>query len=182
MGYTFGDATRWQREGHPLTADEARQHFDLTSYGVFNSGQGVVQQWVDLAEMTRTTVEPQGPEQRICWDRWNRILRLGVAQDDDVARKFLGKPWVRVTKEAHNHSWWAAAEGRAEFSEPSREPGDAVGRELVTKVGGYYDLLPEEIYRKAVDQRWLVVRIHVTRFHGALRPEDEWEWEEPMYW
>lgn len=29
----------------------------------------------------------------------------------------------------------------------------------------------------------LVVRLHVTRLYGALRPEDEWDaGEEPTYW
>lgn len=63
---------------------------------------------------------------------------------------------------------FAVAEGEAEVSDISREPGDAVGQEI-------WDMLPEEMrpddqhafFASRVEERRVVIRLNVTRLYGA---------------
>lgn len=141
---------------------------------------GVAQHWVDLAQIGRVTSQVSGVLRTFGWDGPARIARLLGEQGGDFVRMFAGKPWARLSSGAHDDSRWAAAEGRVEISEPSREPGDAVGGEL-RMVDPFSRHASEESCQRAVEQKLLVIRIHVTRIYGAVRPESEWE-EVPRYW
>ena len=148
----------------------------------FAGNSGWLRHWFDLAQMVRDTGGSGAIRETFCWDSPARMARLWGSQDGRLVAGFRGRPWARLSCDAADRSWGVVAEGRVELSEPTREPGDATGRELMTKTTAYGSRAHER-YQEAVDRRMLVVRLHITRLYGVVRPEHEWDaWEEPTYW
>jgi len=63
---------------------------------------------------------------------------------------------------------FAVAEGEAEVSEPTAEPGDAIGRELLSLTPGFDDPAQEAAFlAQAVAERRVVIRLRVSRLYGT---------------
>jgi hypothetical protein len=63
---------------------------------------------------------------------------------------------------------FAVAEGDAEVSEVTSEPGDAVGQELLALTPGFEDPAQEAAFlRQAVKERRVVIRLRVSRLYGT---------------
>ncbi|MGW1670284.1 hypothetical protein [Streptomyces sp. NPDC002324] len=180
MGHFDSDEDASHDGRRPLT--EAEVAWCLTRDGELRGNSGTLQHWVDLAQMVRATGRTRGVWERWCWDNRARVARLYDSNSGHRLSMFERHPWARLICNDLHHRWWVALEGRVEISEPSREPGDAVGRELVMKTDVLWKRR-EEKYQQAVDLRLRVIRIHVVRLYGAAKPEREWvEYEEPTYW
>lgn len=117
------------------------------------------------------------------WDPQARIVRMSCRQDDDWVQMFRAAPWARIYQNSADNRLWVVAEGKVEISAPSLEPGDEIGQELYKTCRSPRVRSDEqEDYRRLAESRTVVLRVHVTQLYGAIRPEDEWQEPEPMYW
>ncbi|MFD5317866.1 pyridoxamine 5'-phosphate oxidase family protein [Streptomyces sp. NPDC127098] len=103
------------------------------------------------------------------WDEDRRLLRVSSTADRGKPRQLSRDPHAALHVSTANHMAFAVVEGTAEVSEPTREPGDKVGRELLS-------LLPEppadqaaeaEFLREQVAERRVVIRIRADRLYGT---------------
>ncbi|MCX4546383.1 hypothetical protein [Streptomyces sp. NBC_01565] len=125
-----------------------------------------------------------GGELRVHYDPVTRIARmkLSTIHHGNLVQTLGASPWVRLVRNGEYNGWWVAAEGKVEISEPSRELGDDVGRELLVTYRGA-GFSEDRVYREAVSAQLVVVRMSVANVYGAHRPEAETdEIPEPMYW
>ncbi|MFF9011462.1 hypothetical protein ACF09C_00600 [Streptomyces sp. NPDC014870] len=171
--------------GGPMSDAEASYAFRGPGRGGIYGYDGHLRAWAEQEQMGRFEGERlSGGEVRYYWEPATRIVRLGVSTiyESALLEMLRANPWVRIVREGPYGGSWAAAEGKIEISEPSRELGDDVGRELLitARLNGYSE---QRVFKEAVAGRDVVVRMRVTRLYGAHRPKAEHdEWEEPMYW
>lgn len=101
------------------------------------------------------------------WYPAERLLRITSVAGRIKVRHFQADPRASLYVSTPDFLRYAVAEGTAEVSDPSRTPGDAVGRELL-EMDGTVALADEEAFlQNMVADRRLVIRIHVTHLYGG---------------
>ncbi|WP_214410253.1 PPOX class F420-dependent oxidoreductase [Sphaerisporangium fuscum] len=101
------------------------------------------------------------------WSPQERRLRISTTAGRLKARHLRNDPRATLHVSAGPFSY-AVAEGLAEVSEPSRTPGDAVGRQLLALTPGFDDPADEAAFleQMVADER-VVLTIAVTRLYGT---------------
>ncbi|MFC6881322.1 MULTISPECIES: PPOX class F420-dependent oxidoreductase [Actinomadura] len=101
------------------------------------------------------------------WDPDERIIRIPSVADRIKVRHLLRDPRATFQVEGETVLSYAIAEGEAEVSEATAEPGDAVGRELL-RLFGITDPADEaEFFERMVRDRRVVIRLRVSRVYGT---------------
>jgi len=98
-----------------------------------------------------------------------RIARISVTADRAKTRNLARDPRASLHVTIPDFWRWVVAEGTADLSPVTTEPGDAVGQELLA----LHDAVqraphsdPVEFFAAMVADRRQVVRLHVERFYG----------------
>ncbi|MFD1936623.1 MULTISPECIES: TIGR03618 family F420-dependent PPOX class oxidoreductase [Nonomuraea] len=102
------------------------------------------------------------------WDPVERIVRISTTDDRLKARHVRNNP--RLSLHVNGPDIWsfAVAEGDAEVSEVTTEPGDETGRELLALTPGFTDTAEEAAFlRQLVNERRVVIRLRVSRLYGT---------------
>ncbi|TDC66530.1 TIGR03618 family F420-dependent PPOX class oxidoreductase [Streptomyces hainanensis] len=102
------------------------------------------------------------------WDEKERLVRVSSTAERGKPRQYRRDPHAALHVSTPDQLAFAVAQGTAEVSEPTAEPGDAVGRELLTVVPKALWLADEESFlRELVAERRVVIRIRVDRLYGT---------------
>ncbi|MEO3891525.1 PPOX class F420-dependent oxidoreductase [Nonomuraea sp. B5E05] len=102
------------------------------------------------------------------WNPAERIIRVSTTDGRLKARHVRTNPRLSLHVNGPNIWSFAVAEGDAEVSEVTTEPGDAVGKELLSLTPGFEDPADEAAFlRQVVDERRVVIRLHVSRLYGT---------------
>lgn len=102
------------------------------------------------------------------WDPDERTIRVSTTADRVKVRQLRADPRAALYVSSEDHWSFAVAEGEAELSPVTTEPGDATGRELLGLVPPFGD--PEEeaaFLAQVVRDRRLVIRLRVRRLYGT---------------
>jgi PPOX class probable F420-dependent enzyme len=102
------------------------------------------------------------------WDPEERVIRFSTTADRLKVRQVRNNPRVAFYVSSPDHMAYAVAEGTAELSEVTSEPGDATGRELLA-IGPPLDDPADRaaFLQQMVKDRRLVIRIRVSRLYGV---------------
>ena len=105
------------------------------------------------------------------FDPDRRLARISITADRAKARNLARDPRASLHVSTSDGWSYAVAEGDADLSAVAADPGDAAVEELVAL---YRDIRGEhpdwDDYRRAmVEDRRLVVRLHVGRLYGIAR-------------
>jgi PPOX class probable F420-dependent enzyme len=107
------------------------------------------------------------------WDPDERIARITTTADRVKARVLTRHPGAALYAAGAHFYQWAVAEGDAEVSPVTTEPGDAVAQELLplyeTFMGGQDR---DALYQRLIEERRLVIRLHVKRVYGMALEQD----------
>jgi PPOX class probable F420-dependent enzyme len=107
------------------------------------------------------------------WDPDEQIARITTTADRVKARVLRRNPAAALYVSGSHFYAWAVAEGDAEVSDVTTEPGDAVAQELLplyeTFMGAKAD---DALFRRLIDERRLVIRLRVTRVYGMALEAD----------
>ncbi len=97
------------------------------------------------------------------------VVRISVTADRAKTKNLERDPRASLHVTTADFWRWAVAEGTAELSPVTTEPGDDAGRELLT----LHDAIqqqphpdPDEFFAAMVRDRRLVVRLRVERLYG----------------
>ncbi|GAA3043161.1 TIGR03618 family F420-dependent PPOX class oxidoreductase [Kitasatospora albolonga] len=104
------------------------------------------------------------------WDPQARIIRFSTTADRVKVAHLRSNPRAAVHVTGGDVWSFAVAEGEAEVSEVSTEPGDAVGRELLAMIPAAARPGPEDeeaFLAELVAERRLVIRLKVSRLYGT---------------
>ncbi|WP_228000528.1 TIGR03618 family F420-dependent PPOX class oxidoreductase [Nocardia australiensis] len=102
------------------------------------------------------------------WDPVERIIRISTTSDRLKARHVRNNPRLALHVNGPDIWSFAVAEGDAEVSEVTTEPGDATGRELLALVPGFQDSAEEAAFlRQLVNERRVVIRLRVSHLYGT---------------
>lgn len=102
------------------------------------------------------------------WDPEERMIRISTTEDRIKARQIRHNPRVALHVNGPDVWSFAVAEGDAEVSEPTTEPGDAIGRELLSLVPDLTDPAERAAFlRQTVEEHRVVIRIRVSRLYGT---------------
>ncbi|TDD79228.1 TIGR03618 family F420-dependent PPOX class oxidoreductase [Actinomadura darangshiensis] len=103
------------------------------------------------------------------WDADERIVRISTTAGRAKVQQLQRDPRAALHASSADHLSFAVAEGTAELSEISEEPGDATGRELLAMTPGFDDPADEQAFlEQMVKDRRQVIRLHVTRLYGTV--------------
>jgi PPOX class probable F420-dependent enzyme len=104
------------------------------------------------------------------WDAEAQIARITTTATRLKARE-LARNTAAALYVAGSHFYaWAVAEGDAEVSPVTAEPGDEVARELLPIYEAFMGPQDEaELFPRLVEEQRLVIRLHVTRIYGMAR-------------
>ena len=96
------------------------------------------------------------------------IARVSVTANRAKTRNLARDPRASLHVTTPDFWHWVVAEGSAELSPLSTEPGDATGRELLALHDAVNDPHPDpdDFFRAMVDDERQVVRLHVERVYG----------------
>ncbi|MFI6320133.1 PPOX class F420-dependent oxidoreductase [Nonomuraea sp. NPDC050556] len=102
------------------------------------------------------------------WDPIERIIRVSTTAERLKARQVRNNPHVSLHVNGPDIWSFAVAEGDAEVSEVTAEPGDATGRELLALTPGFRDPAEEAAFlRQLVEEGRVVIRLRVKRLYGT---------------
>ncbi|MEU9834406.1 PPOX class F420-dependent oxidoreductase [Streptosporangium sp. NPDC048047] len=102
------------------------------------------------------------------WDAEERVIRFSSAEGRIKVTHLRRDPRATLHAQGENVLSYAVAEGEAEVSEASTEPGDATGRELLAMAGGFGDPADETAFlEQMVKDRRVVIRLRVSRLYGT---------------
>lgn len=102
------------------------------------------------------------------WDPAGRTVRFSTTADRVKVRHLRRDPRAALHVQGPDPFSFAVAEGEAEVSEESAEPGDAVGRELLAMLPAEFRPAdPRQFLAEQVTERRLVVRLRVHRLYGT---------------
>ncbi|MER5425506.1 PPOX class F420-dependent oxidoreductase [Streptosporangium roseum] len=102
------------------------------------------------------------------WDPDERIVRISTTDDRLKVRHVRNNPRLALHVNGPDIWSFAVAEGDAEVSEATTEPGDTVGRELLSLTPGFQDPAQEAAFlRQVVKERRVVIRLRVSRLYGT---------------
>ncbi|MEV1175926.1 PPOX class F420-dependent oxidoreductase [Nonomuraea sp. NPDC049784] len=99
------------------------------------------------------------------WDPHQRVARISTIADRLKVRQLHKDPRCALYVASNDFWSYAVAEGEAELSPVSTEPGDEVGMELLAMQEGIED--PYTFLRQMVEDRRLVIRIRAARLYGT---------------
>lgn len=102
------------------------------------------------------------------WDPSTRTVRFFTTADRVKVKHIQHNSHAALHVPGPDIWSFAVAEGEAEISEVTREPGDTTGREI-------WAMLPQQLrpddqhtfMTSLVEERRVVIRLHVTRLYGA---------------
>jgi PPOX class probable F420-dependent enzyme len=101
------------------------------------------------------------------WDPDTRVARITTTADRLKARVLRRHPAAALYVSGSHFYAWAVAEGDAEVSDATTEPGDAVARELLPLYEAFAGPQDEDtLFRRLIEERRLVIRLRVTRVYG----------------
>lgn len=103
------------------------------------------------------------------WDPVERIVRFFTTTDRVKVAQLRRNPHAALHVSGPDVWSFAVAEGEAEISAISTEPGDATGREI-------WGMLPDDMrpadqaafFRSMVDERRVVIRLRVDKLYGTV--------------
>ncbi|MGW0073578.1 TIGR03618 family F420-dependent PPOX class oxidoreductase, partial [Streptosporangium sandarakinum] len=102
------------------------------------------------------------------WDPEERVIRISSAEGRIKVTHLRRDPRATLHAQGENVFSYAVAEGEAEVSEASAEPGDTTGRELLAMAGGFDDPADETAFlEQMVKDRRVVIRLRVSRLYGT---------------
>ncbi|MEV5328358.1 TIGR03618 family F420-dependent PPOX class oxidoreductase [Nonomuraea fastidiosa] len=107
------------------------------------------------------------------WDPQQRVVRISTIAGRLKVRRLHKDPRCALYVASDDFMAFVVAEGEAELSPVSTEPGDEVGRELLamqppSAVSGPGQ--EEAFLRRMVADQRLVIRIRVSRLYGTSLP------------
>ncbi|MEU8123298.1 TIGR03618 family F420-dependent PPOX class oxidoreductase [Spirillospora sp. NPDC049024] len=103
------------------------------------------------------------------WDPGERVVRISTTDGRAKVKQLLRDPRAALHASGPGHLSFAVAEGAAELSAVSEEPGDATGRELLAMTPGFDDPADERAFlEQMVKDRRLVIRLRVDRLYGTV--------------
>ena len=103
------------------------------------------------------------------WSPEERVIRISTTADRLKARQLRRDPHAALHVAGPNVWSFAVAEGDAEVSEVTTQPGDTIGRELLAMTPGFEDPADEAAFlEQAVNDRRVVVRIRVSHLYGTI--------------
>ncbi|MET9067661.1 PPOX class F420-dependent oxidoreductase [Streptosporangium sandarakinum] len=138
----------------PLTEDEVARILGEQRFGV-------------LATVKRDG-RPHLASMVFGWDPEERVIRISSAEGRIKVTHLRRDPRATLHAQGENVFSYAVAEGEAEVSEASAEPGDATGRELLAMAGGFDDPADETAFlEQMVKDRRVVIRLRVSRLYGT---------------
>ncbi|MEV0596220.1 pyridoxamine 5'-phosphate oxidase family protein [Nonomuraea cavernae] len=119
-----------------------------------------------LATVT-SSGHPQMSTVRYTWDPEQRVVRISTIADRPKVRQLHKDPRSALYVAGEGFRSYGVAEGEAELSPVTVEPGDEVGRELLAMRPGFAAPGDEAAFlRRMVDDRRMVIRLSVSRLHG----------------
>jgi PPOX class probable F420-dependent enzyme len=102
------------------------------------------------------------------WDPSAKMVRFFTTADRIKVRHVRNNPRAALHVPGPDVWSFAVAEGEAEVSEVTREPGDAIGQEIWATLPK--QMLPEDrdaFFVRLVEERRVVIRLKVDRLYGA---------------
>ncbi|GAA2216564.1 TIGR03618 family F420-dependent PPOX class oxidoreductase [Nonomuraea monospora] len=105
------------------------------------------------------------------WDARQRVVRISAVADRLTVRRLQQDPRCSLYVASDDFAEFAVAEGEAELSPVSAEPGDEVGLELLAMRQPFGEAAGEQAFlRRMVADRRLVIRLRVSHLHGTALP------------
>lgn len=102
------------------------------------------------------------------WDPEQRVVRISTIADRLKVSQLHRDPSCALYVASDDFSSYAVAEGEAELSPVSTEPGDEVGRELLEMCPPFAEPADAAAFlRQMVADRRLVIRLMVSRLYGT---------------
>ncbi|MGW3343655.1 TIGR03618 family F420-dependent PPOX class oxidoreductase [Nonomuraea rubra] len=102
------------------------------------------------------------------WEPRQRVVRIPTIADRLKVRQLQKDPRCSLYVASDDFRSFAVAEGEAELSPVSLEPGDEVGLELLGMQPPLADPMREPAFlRQMVTDRRLVIRLRVSRLYGT---------------
>jgi PPOX class probable F420-dependent enzyme len=102
------------------------------------------------------------------WEPGPRVVRISTIADRLKVRQLHKEPRCALYVTSDDFWSYAVAEGDAELSPVTVEPGDEVGLELLAMQAGVADPADEAAFlRQMVADRRLVIRITASRLYGT---------------
>ncbi|WP_328540376.1 PPOX class F420-dependent oxidoreductase [Streptomyces sp. NBC_00344] len=102
------------------------------------------------------------------WNPDERVVRISTTADRLKVRQLRHDPHAALHVTGPDVWSFAVAEGLAEVSDVTTEPGDAIGRELLALTPGFEDPAQETAFlAQLVAERRVVIRIRVSRLYGT---------------
>ncbi|MEV0622548.1 TIGR03618 family F420-dependent PPOX class oxidoreductase [Nonomuraea sp. NPDC050404] len=101
------------------------------------------------------------------WDPRERTIRIPSVADRIKVRHLLNDPRATFQVQGETVLSYAVAEGAAEVSEVTTEPGDAIGQELLRLFGNIDPADEAEFFERMVRDRRLVIRLRVSHVYGT---------------
>ncbi|MFA1537647.1 PPOX class F420-dependent oxidoreductase [Actinomadura monticuli] len=103
------------------------------------------------------------------WDPDERVVRISTTAGRAKVKQLRRDPRAALHASSADHLSFAVAEGTAELSDVTEEPGDATGRELLAMTPGFAGRADEQAFlEQMVKDRRLVIRLRVTRLYGTV--------------
>ncbi|MGP3912191.1 TIGR03618 family F420-dependent PPOX class oxidoreductase [Nonomuraea sp. 10N515B] len=99
------------------------------------------------------------------WDPGQRVVRISTIADRLKVRDLHKDPLCALYVTSNDFWSYAVAEGEAELSPVTTEPGDEVGMELLAMQTGLTD--EAAFLRQMVTDRRLVIRLRASRLYGT---------------
>ncbi|MFF3346541.1 PPOX class F420-dependent oxidoreductase [Streptomyces sp. NPDC002779] len=125
------------------------------------------QQFGTLATVKRSG-HPHLTTMLYSWDPEARIVRFSTTADRIKIGHLRRNPRASVHVQGGDVWSFAVAEGDAEVSETTTEPGDAVGRELLGMIPAAAKPEDEDAFlEQLVAERRVVIRLKVDRLYGT---------------
>jgi PPOX class probable F420-dependent enzyme len=105
------------------------------------------------------------------WDPEQRVVRISTIADRLKVRQLHKVPRCALYVASDDFWSYAVAEGEAELSPVTTEPGDEVGVELLAMRPDFADPADTQAFlRQMVSDRRLVIRLRVSRLYGTALP------------
>jgi PPOX class probable F420-dependent enzyme len=107
------------------------------------------------------------------WDPDERVARITTTAERVKARVLRRHPGAALYVSGRHFYAWAVAEGDAEVSEVTTEPGDAVARELLPLYETFMGSQDKDaLFQRLIEEHRLVIRLRVTRVYGLAMEEE----------
>lgn len=123
------------------------------------------QQFGVLATL-KSSGQPHLASMVFSWDPDERIIRIPSVAGRIKVRHLLSDPRATFHVQGETVFSFAVAEGEAEISQVTAEPGDAVGRELLPLFAITDPADETEFFERMVRDQRLVIRLRVSHLYG----------------